>query len=199
MASPAESNLRRSRKPRHPPLSLIRIHNTDRVYKHGPARDSGLVFSSAPCSSLFGQASRRAWLPKPHGGHGNWQAHDTLALLLVGISRGSSFWDLGGVDMVYSKESTRISGVCAFPTESSSRGLTVCLVDVTVISPNTYFNFTPLLASCAVGTLEFRTAIEPVRSNLLWNELDFSLWSLGPSICPQSGMYPFECHPFARW
>ncbi|KAJ2922120.1 hypothetical protein H1R20_g14971, partial [Candolleomyces eurysporus] len=35
--------------------------------------------------------------------------------------------------------------------------------DVTVISPNTYFNFTPLLASCAVGTLEFRTAIEPVR------------------------------------
>lgn len=35
-------------------------------------------------------------------------------------------------------------------------------VDVTVISPNTYFNFTPLLASTAVGTLEFRTAIEPV-------------------------------------
>ncbi|KAJ3503014.1 hypothetical protein NMY22_g18395 [Coprinellus aureogranulatus] len=35
--------------------------------------------------------------------------------------------------------------------------------DVTVISPNTYFNFTPLLASTAVGTLEFRTAIEPVR------------------------------------
>lgn len=35
--------------------------------------------------------------------------------------------------------------------------------DVTVLSPNTYFNFTPLLASCAVGTLEFRCAIEPVR------------------------------------
>lgn len=35
-------------------------------------------------------------------------------------------------------------------------------IDVTVLSPNTYFNFTPLLASCAVGTLEFRCAIEPV-------------------------------------
>ncbi|KAJ7135458.1 NDE1, mitochondrial external NADH dehydrogenase [Mycena crocata] len=35
--------------------------------------------------------------------------------------------------------------------------------DVTVVSPSNYFNFTPLLASCAVGTLEFRCAIEPVR------------------------------------
>ncbi|KAF7292785.1 FAD/NAD(P)-binding domain-containing protein [Mycena indigotica] len=35
--------------------------------------------------------------------------------------------------------------------------------DVTVVSPTNYFNFTPLLASCAVGTLEFRSAIEPVR------------------------------------
>jgi len=34
---------------------------------------------------------------------------------------------------------------------------------VTVLSPNTYFNFTPLLASTAVGTLEFRCAVEPVR------------------------------------
>ncbi|KAG8216138.1 NDE1, mitochondrial external NADH dehydrogenase [Butyriboletus roseoflavus] len=35
--------------------------------------------------------------------------------------------------------------------------------DVTIISPTNTFNFTPLLASCAVGTLEFRCAIEPVR------------------------------------
>ncbi|KAH9929024.1 FAD/NAD-P-binding domain-containing protein [Epithele typhae] len=35
--------------------------------------------------------------------------------------------------------------------------------NVIVVSPNNYFNFTPLLASCAVGTLEFRAAIEPVR------------------------------------
>lgn len=37
------------------------------------------------------------------------------------------------------------------------------LADVTIISPNTYFAFTPLLASTAVGTLEFRCALEPVR------------------------------------
>lgn len=35
--------------------------------------------------------------------------------------------------------------------------------NVTIVSPNNYFNFTPLLASCAVGTLEFRSAVEPVR------------------------------------
>lgn len=33
-----------------------------------------------------------------------------------------------------------------------------------IISPRTYFVFTPLLASTSVGTLEFRTALEPVRS-----------------------------------
>ncbi|KZV67825.1 hypothetical protein PENSPDRAFT_40618 [Peniophora sp. CONT] len=35
--------------------------------------------------------------------------------------------------------------------------------DVTVISPVNYFNFTPLLASAAVGTIEFRCATEAVR------------------------------------
>lgn len=35
--------------------------------------------------------------------------------------------------------------------------------DVCLVSPNTYFAFTPLLASTAVGTLEFRCALEPVR------------------------------------
>lgn len=33
-----------------------------------------------------------------------------------------------------------------------------------IVSPRTYFAFTPLLASTAVGTLEFRTALEPIRS-----------------------------------
>ena len=33
-----------------------------------------------------------------------------------------------------------------------------------VISPRSYFVFTPLLNSTATGTLEFRTALEPVRS-----------------------------------
>ncbi|TBU63386.1 FAD/NAD(P)-binding domain-containing protein [Dichomitus squalens] len=35
--------------------------------------------------------------------------------------------------------------------------------NVIILSPTNYFNFTPLLASCSVGTLEFRSAIEPVR------------------------------------
>lgn len=33
-----------------------------------------------------------------------------------------------------------------------------------IVSPRSYFVFTPLLASTAVGTLEFRTAVEPIRS-----------------------------------
>ncbi|RDW82583.1 hypothetical protein BP6252_03695 [Coleophoma cylindrospora] len=33
-----------------------------------------------------------------------------------------------------------------------------------VVSPRSYFNFTPLLASTAVGTLEFRTTLESVRA-----------------------------------
>ncbi|USW56138.1 Putative FAD/NAD(P)-binding domain, FAD/NAD(P)-binding domain superfamily [Septoria linicola] len=33
-----------------------------------------------------------------------------------------------------------------------------------VVSPRSHFVFTPLLASTSVGTLEFRTALEPVRS-----------------------------------
>ena len=32
------------------------------------------------------------------------------------------------------------------------------------MSPRSYFVFTPLLASCSVGTLEYRTALEPIRS-----------------------------------
>ena len=35
---------------------------------------------------------------------------------------------------------------------------------VVIVSPRSYFVFTPLLASTSVGTLEFRTALEPVRS-----------------------------------
>jgi hypothetical protein len=51
---------------------------------------------------------------------------------------------------LYDGES-RLSGVAAKAT-------------VTVVSPNSYFSFTPFLASTAVGTLEFRCATEPVRS-----------------------------------
>jgi NADH dehydrogenase FAD-containing subunit len=33
-----------------------------------------------------------------------------------------------------------------------------------IVSPRSYFVFTPLLASTSVGTLEFRTALEPIRN-----------------------------------
>ena len=36
--------------------------------------------------------------------------------------------------------------------------------DVIVVSPRNHFLFTPLLASTTVGTLEFRSIIEPVRN-----------------------------------
>jgi NADH dehydrogenase FAD-containing subunit len=37
---------------------------------------------------------------------------------------------------------------------------------LTVVSPNNHFVFTPLLASTAVGTLEFRCIQEPIRTVL---------------------------------
>ena len=36
--------------------------------------------------------------------------------------------------------------------------------DVTVVSPRNYFLFTPLLASTTVGTLKFRSIIDPIRT-----------------------------------
>jgi NADH:ubiquinone reductase (non-electrogenic) len=39
------------------------------------------------------------------------------------------------------------------------------LYDVTVISPRNHFIFTPLLPSTTVGTVEFRSIIEPIRSS----------------------------------
>jgi len=44
-----------------------------------------------------------------------------------------------------------------------SRRLDSKKYQVLVVSPRSYFVFTPLLNSTAVGTLEFRTALEPVR------------------------------------
>ncbi len=47
---------------------------------------------------------------------------------------------------------------------SIARDLDQKKYQVVVVSPRSYFVFTPLLASTAVGTLEFRTALEPIRS-----------------------------------
>jgi NADH dehydrogenase len=45
-----------------------------------------------------------------------------------------------------------------------------------VVSPRSYFVFTPLLASTAVGTLEFRTTLESVRKRSLGVEF-FQGWA----------------------
>ena len=49
------------------------------------------------------------------------------------------------------------------------------LFDVIVISPRNHFLFTPLLASTTVGTLEFRSIIEPVRNTGFRDEHHFHL------------------------
>lgn len=45
-----------------------------------------------------------------------------------------------------------------------SRKLSAKKFQTLVVSPRSYFVFTPLLTSAASGTLEFRTTLEPVRS-----------------------------------
>ncbi|KAJ8508525.1 hypothetical protein ONZ45_g9217 [Pleurotus djamor] len=63
--------------------------------------------------------------------------------------------------------------------------------NVTMISPNNYFNFTPLLASCAVGTLEFRCATEPAQSAVIPQKLQHI--KLGAMISmPATPPVPFE-------
>lgn len=44
-----------------------------------------------------------------------------------------------------------------------ARGVTAKRYDLTVVSPRNHFLFTPLLASTTVGTVEFRSIIEPLR------------------------------------
>ena len=47
--------------------------------------------------------------------------------------------------------------------------------DVIVISPRNHFLFTPLLASTTVGTLEFRSIVEPIRKSGFRDEHHFHL------------------------
>ena len=50
------------------------------------------------------------------------------------------------------------------------------LYEVIVVSPRNYFLFTPMLAASAVGTVEFRSIIEPIRNvNPLADFLEVSL------------------------
>ena len=49
------------------------------------------------------------------------------------------------------------------------------LYDVIVVSPRNHFLFTPLLNSTTVGTLEFRSIIEPVRNSKFRDDHHFQL------------------------
>ncbi|MFZ4619250.1 MAG: FAD-dependent oxidoreductase [Bacteroidota bacterium] len=51
-----------------------------------------------------------------------------------------------------------------FGSFSTLKGVDTNLYDVVVVSPRNHFIFTPLLPSTTVGTIEFRSIIEPIRS-----------------------------------
>jgi NADH:ubiquinone reductase (non-electrogenic) len=53
-----------------------------------------------------------------------------------------------------------------FAGYSLARNLPAGAFDVTIVSPRNYFVFTPLVPSAAVGTVEFRSILEPVRRRL---------------------------------
>lgn len=76
----------------------------------------------------------------------------------------------GGYNVLRSVDKKRWGEPESHPSSFPELGSIFFLPDVTVLSPNTYFNFTPLLASTAVGTLEFRCAIEPVSVDAIPND-----------------------------
>ena len=51
-----------------------------------------------------------------------------------------------------------------FAVFSLLKAIDVARYDVTVVSPRNHFIFTPLLPSTTVGTIEFRSIIEPIRA-----------------------------------
>ena len=58
-----------------------------------------------------------------------------------------------------------------------SRRLSAKKYQTVVVSPRSYFVFTPLLAGTAVGTLEFRTTLEPVRNRRYPNIEFIQAWA----------------------
>ncbi len=66
-----------------------------------------------------------------------------------------------------------------FASFSTLKGINTSLYDVVIVSPRNHFIFTPLLPSTTVGTIEFRSIIEPIRSakeySTYYNALGISL------------------------
>ncbi|EAL72402.2 hypothetical protein DDB_G0270104 [Dictyostelium discoideum AX4] len=90
---------------------------------------------------------------------------------------------------------------CGWGSYSFLKNLNSIKYDITVISPRNHFLFTPLLTSSAVGTLEFRSIAEPVRTTRDINEFKYiqaSVTSINPennSVLVKSTFHnekPFE-------
>ncbi|KAL5520756.1 hypothetical protein ACEPAF_2759 [Sanghuangporus sanghuang] len=75
---------------------------------------------------------------------------------------GSIRMSLGGIKPIREKVQLVILG-SGWGVYEVLRGVDKKRCDVTMISASSHFNFTSLLASRAVGTLEFRCVVEPVR------------------------------------
>lgn len=65
--------------------------------------------------------------------------------------------------MTHKKQRLVILG-SGFASFSTLKSIDTDLYDVVVVSPRNHFLFTPLLPSTTVGTIEFRSIIEPVRT-----------------------------------
>ena len=48
--------------------------------------------------------------------------------------------------------------------------------NVTVVSPRSYFLFTPMLASSTVGTVDFRAIIDPIRLGIKFRSTNHYQW-----------------------
>lgn len=91
-------------------------------------------------------------------------AFETSMLARATENVSSSWAPDGPVGFLLSRENSPANQIHHHLGYGLSRQLSPVKYQTLVISPRSYFVFTPLLASTAVGTLEFRTALEPVRS-----------------------------------
>jgi NADH dehydrogenase FAD-containing subunit len=74
-------------------------------------------------------------------------------------------WYVPIPNVYYRGHSTMLTRLCTgWAGFTLARRLDASKYKAIVVSPRSYFVFTPLLASTSVGTLEFRTALEPIRS-----------------------------------
>ncbi|KAL1842742.1 hypothetical protein VTJ49DRAFT_4380 [Mycothermus thermophilus] len=84
------------------------------------------------------------------------------AFVTIGSRTSSRCFSIIKRDVSHNKERVVILG-SGWAGYGFARTLDPAKYERIVISPRSYFVFTPLLASTSVGTLEFRTILEPVR------------------------------------